>query len=425
MYWIKNTIIIVMIFFTPLLIIDGVFLYGKLGYRVHHYQCDSNLTNYNYCPSFTHLNYMSLADKWFPVSNFVDQNRRATYKGLDNLAINNQNFFDLFGKSDINPDKYKLIMNNDESGQGEIREVIKKRIYLIGDSFIQAEEMKIESRFEHYLREKGYEVIALGYASWNSVQYHSIIKSLELNENDYVFVFSMGNDYTPSYDRSSINTILDDRKDENLIEDIDKSLIYKIFKKIYINSLILNTYRRAKQQIYFMFKSKDIKDNLVKKIEISHNIENLNNCSSIPLLKNVGSEAILDYIYLSKSSKCWSDTIKNSVDFNVNLLTEMQKIVENQGATFNIGLISAGWAFKNENTIGRMSLDYLVPKNKIISQVGLSRYLKRFNLPVIDLEELLRQNKSSHSNDLHYPADGHWNERAHKIIGKHLEEYLN
>ena len=380
MSWIRNLAVIIGIFIAPLLILDAYFLYDKLDYRVNRTMCDRALTNYDYCPSVTDLRYMNLTDKWLPVVNFIDHNRRSSYR------------------------------------HQKVPEITKRgRIYLIGDSFIQAEEIEIDNRFEHYLRQQGYEVIAMGYSSWNSVQYHSIVKTLELNKNDHVFIFSFGNDFTPAYSRSSINTILGDREDRS---STDGRII---IRKIYENSLIRNTYSRAKHQVNLNLNGQKMEN---KQIKISHDVNNLNDCSSVPAVEAVGSNLIIDYIYLSKSSTCWTDKIQSSVDYNVSLLKESQKIVESQDAAFSIVLVPSGWTLKDENTLGRVTKLYQVPSDITISQVGLSRYLEKSKLPVLYLEILLKKYKTNKPNELYWAADGHWNERAHQIIGRHLEKFL-
>ena len=381
MSWINNLVVIIGIFITPFLILDAYFLYDRLNYRVNNISCDSALTNYDYCPSITELRYMSLNDKWLPVVNFIDQNRRSSY----------------------GPKKEPKITK-------------KNRIYLLGDSFIQAEEIEITNRFEHYLRQQGYEVIAMGYSSWNNVQFHSIVKTLELNENDHVFIFTMGNDFTPAYSMSSMNTIVGEKRDEVSAKDVRS-----IKRKIYENSLIKNTYFRAKNQLNLILNDQKQED---KQIKISHGVNNLNDCSAIPKIEAVASDLVSDYIYLSKSSKCWTDKIHRSVDYNIHLLKESRKIVENQKASFTVVLVPAGWAFQDENTVGRANEIYQVPSDITISQVGLSQYLKKSKFQLLDLEILLQKYKTKKSDELYWAADGHWNEKAHKIIGKYLAEFL-
>ena len=55
---------------------------------------------------------------------------------------------------------------------------------------------------------RAFGVHAIGYSSWNSRQYNSIVKSLSLEKDNSIIVFSMGNDYTPSYERSTVKTNL-------------------------------------------------------------------------------------------------------------------------------------------------------------------------------------------------------------------------
>jgi hypothetical protein len=396
MSWIKfayNTLVISLIFITPFVLYDVLFLLDKINYRTSNLQCDSSLTNYDYCPSVTHLNYMDLADKWLPIVNYIDKDRRATYerqkKGEDASSV-----FSLNCKS------------------------MKGRVFIIGDSFIQAEELRIEDRFEHYLRESCYEVHAFGFSSWNSVQFNSIIKSLDLKVNDHVLVFSMGNDYTPSYSSASVNTILN--KDDESTKSDDRSL----FQKYYDNSLIVNTYNRAKNVINHYYYNTWVQNNeMHNPVVISHNYQNYKDCSSIPSVDNLASNLTHDYIELSKHSSCWSLPISNSVNRNIELLKDsMRFAVEERGAVFTLMLTPAGWAFPNQNTITRSNSQYNIPIGIEVSQVGLKMRLSNF-FPLVDLEAVLRPN-AVQDDYLYFPGDGHWNENAHKIIGEYLLKYI-
>ena len=121
---------------------------------------------------------MDLADGFFPIVNYIDNNRKSTYKVKPDFSSNG------------------------------------KRVFLIGESFIQAEELSITDRFEHALRKEGFEVSAFGYSSWNSKQFYSIVRSLKLRRHDEVIIFSMGNDYTPSYSSSTSQTTLNVENNE-------------------------------------------------------------------------------------------------------------------------------------------------------------------------------------------------------------------
>ena len=84
----------------------------------------------------------------------------------------------------------------------------------------------------------------------------------------------------------------------------------------------------------------------------------------------------------------------------------------------------AGWAFKNENTIGRNNEWFSIANDISVSQLGLKNRLKE-DFAIIDLEEILKSKKDINQSDLFYFAkDGHWTENSHKIIGKTLLDII-
>jgi hypothetical protein len=327
---------------------------------------------------------MALADKWPPIVNYIGADRKSTYK------------------------EKRIFPSNG------------KRIFLIGDSFIQAEELNIEDRFEHRLRKEGYEVIAFGFSSWNSKQFNAIVKSLDLREGDEVFVFSMSNDYTPNYSRSTIKTTLNVEKDgEAILETRSLS------KRIKDSSLILNTFSRAKGRLVSYVTGRVDDSHRSTAVSVSHTSKNWKDCSTLPKKSQVASALVHDYLVLSKHNSCWNKNIRDSVDLNIKLLKEAELITNSKGGHFNLALISAGWAFPNQNTIGRKSKTYNIPENVTVSQIGLVDKIEDEGLTVISLEDILRPSASEGTNSLYFPVDGHFTPRAHEIIGDFLIEYLD
>ena len=377
----KVIIINILVVALPLAFFEAYFLYDKLEYRSTGITCPSKLTNYDYCPSVTELRWLALSDGWFPVVNHIDENKRSTYK-----------------------------VNQDFPTNG-------KRVFLIGDSFIQAEELRIEDRFEHALRNEGFDVHAIGYSSWNSRQFNSIVKSLDLRIDDEIIIFSMGNDYTPSYYRSTIKTTLNVTSDGLAATDVRG-----FWGKIYDNSFSKNTYTRAKSVVDTYFKN--IKKGRSTIISSSHDKENWMDCTSLPMVNDVGSTLVHDYLSLSKHEKCWSESIQKSVELNVTLLNEASQIAQSQGANLRIALISAGFAFPQQNTLGRRSPIYNIAENVVVTQAGLSDKLIREGFNLLDLEDLLRVHAGKGVNYLYLPADGHFTKDAHSIIGDYLIEIL-
>jgi hypothetical protein len=381
----KIIMINVIFIIVPLVMADAWFLSDKLDNRTVNITCRAQLTNYDYCADITHLRYMSLADRWFPVVNHIDAQRRSTYSKPPTFKSNG------------------------------------KRVFLIGDSFIQAEELFIEERFEHMLREQGYEVHAYGYSSWNSNQFHSIVKSLKLGPDDTVMVFSMGNDYTPNYRLSTIKTAVGADKDALAIVESRT-----LGERVIANSMIINTYNRAVKAYAGGKKagSPPEQEHKSKLITRSHDAQNWRDCTSLPAIEALASPLIHDYVALSKHHNCWPQSIRESVDINVKLLKEAADIAQKQGSNFSIALIPGGWAYPDQNTLGRMAPMYSVPEGVVITQTGLADKLATEGLKVLDLEGLLDQHIQKGRDSLYFPADGHYTAVAHKIIGSFLVKEL-
>ncbi|MEH6456390.1 MAG: hypothetical protein V7749_08720 [Cocleimonas sp.] len=377
-----NTLVLV----SPFIFIEMYYLKDQLISRSTDYTCASKLTNYDYCSSITHIRYMELSDKWLPVVNYIDENRHSAYSNQQNFKSNG------------------------------------KRVFLIGDSFIQAEELYIEERFEHSLREEGYEVIAFGYSSWNTRQFDAIIHSLDIQSGDEVIFFSMGNDYTPSYNRSTIKTSL------NVTTDSMASLDNRKFhERIYDNSVVINTFARAGKMVDIYMNNFNITLDPVPLISQSHDSHNWLDCASLPDVKNVATPLVHDYLSLSKNEKCWSKSIKESVDINVELFNRIYNTVKNKGANFRLALVSAGWAFENENSLGRRNAGYNISEDVVVSQIGLADKLQREGFDIINLEKLLEKSldeTSKEHDSLYFPADGHFTARSHQIIANHLIRIL-
>ena len=382
---IKYFLFVFVVTASPFLALDAFLLMGHLDARRNSLTCDSKMTNYDYCPSVVHMNYMELADRWLPVVNYIGPDRRSAYSA---------------------------------SSPSITKEGV---IYLIGDSLIQAKEVRIQERFEHLLRQKGYEVRAFGYSSWNNAQYLSIMKNLQLREEDYVFVFTTGNDYTPSYSRATINTSIGEMKDTTT----PPGAVFNTYQKIMHLSLIVNTYRRAKSMLSYFFQNEMDSHSKNLELKVSHDQFNWTDCESIPNRDTVPSNMVYEKILLSKSSNCWDRDIAKSVDHNIQLLKKMQEITSVTSTTFQIFLAPSGRAIKNENTVGRAHSQVAVPDKLIVSQLGLFEALKDSKLPISDLEPIFKKHKNpKKSNEFYFPADGHWTRAGHLVVGKYVMNYL-
>ncbi len=352
-----------------------------LSYKTDKITCSRALTGYGYCPSITQFLFMDMRDRIFPVINFIDSDGRSAYK---------------------NSKKHSEVAN-------------KGDIFVLGDSFIQADELFIEERFEHFLREDGYNVAAFGYSSWNSWQFEKIAAQLPVKQGDQVFIFSMTNDYTPSYESSTVKSLVKfvDAKDE------DRPLPNRSFLADYINqSFFANRIFPHVRSILNAWSEGDVevkspKSNVLFK-------SNAPACKSIAGDKGTTSDQMLDYLMLSQGPECWTSAVRESVDLNIEMLRKVKYALERYGAKVHILMVPAGWALKNQNTVGRIASPYSFPHGVEVGEDGLIAYATEKGLRIDDLRTTL--SKKIYADDsLYFAVDGHWTSLAHRIVYNHLK----
>jgi len=382
----KTLLINIAVFAILILLLDmGVtlahFERGSRSYGKDELTCASEQTGYDYCKSIVQVNYMDKRDRVFPVYNYIDAHGRSTYRHPSLIP--------------------------------SVRKTPK--IYLLGDSFIQADELWIEERFEHLLRDVGFDVEAHGYSSWNSWQYQRIGETLNPKPGDEVFVFSMTNDYTPHYGNSTIKSLT---KFEKTKDESTKGVDGEFWRDYSRQSFFLNrVYFDLKNNFAHLFNanpqaSAEAKDRPRRKVcpDIA---------DSMPM---VVTDLAADYVMLGESSDCWSQLMIDSVDLNLAMLKRFKSTLEARGAVVHILLVPAGWAFPDQNTVGRIANDYEFQTGTVVSHKGLFKYLQAHGLDVDDLTAPLA---GGGQNSMYFAVDGHWTPHAHRVIFAHLmDRYL-
>ena len=356
---------------------------GARSYGKDELTCASEQTGYNYCKSIVQVNYLDKRDRIFPVYNYIDSHGRSTYR-----------------KPSLIPSVRKA-----------------PKIYLLGDSFIQADELWIEERFEHLLRDKGFDVEALGYSSWNSWQYQRIGETLKFRSGDEIFVFSMTNDFSPHYGNSTINSLA---KFEKTKDESAKGVDGKFLRDYLRQSFLLNRiYADLKNMFSHLFNtnpqaSAKVREHPRRKV-----------CQGSPdSVPTAVTDLAEDYIMLSESSDCWSQLMIDSVNLNLDMLKRLKSTLEARGALVHIMLVPAGWAFPDQNTVGRMTSDYEFQTGIAVSHKGLLNYLQAHGLAVDDLTTPLAAAKGGRNSN-YFAVDGHWTPQGHQVIFAHLmDRYL-
>jgi len=360
----------------------NVINYGNPADKI---QCNSSLTSYDYCPSIVQTLFMDRRDRLIPVYNYIDANRRSEYKDKA-----------------LKPTVTK-----------------KNSIFILGDSFIQADELPITERFEHLLRKEGYDVTAYGYSSWNSWQFLRISEQLPIRTGDRVLIFSMINDYPTSYDRSTSQTL------KNLQPVVDEYGGVSKNKSLYADyttqSFLLN---RIFPNLSNIFKSLSVKHGNEVNSQNSFPDNYGTTCESVKDRSLLNSKLAYEYVLLSLNPTCWNKELHDSVDLNIEILRKIKKSIEYRGGIAELYLVPAGWAFNNQNTVGRMTGDYNFPYGISISQYKLSEYINSRGVPIRDLTDVLKS-ASDKDDDLYFTVDGHWTSKAHNTIYKNIVRIID
>ena len=290
----------------------------------------------------------------------------------------------------------------------------------IGDSYIQAEEINFENTFFGIL-DNEISLTAIGYSSWNLIQYKNVIRNFSFKNTNY-HIFMMMNDVTPNYGRSVYRNY---QRPYSRNEDIEipKGLFAEI-NKAYKNSL-------TKKISEFSFKKKN--SNNLPTLELNNfDINNVYNCSHLETLSDVYKKRLgYDYLVYSKSLKCWEEIYKKAANDALKELYEIKEIVDGLDSNLTIYLIPAGWTFVDQATNGRKRASYFFGDKMTITTEPLFKFFTENlkSVKFVNLEKIFTKwiseciNKCQ--NKFYFSDDGHWTPIAHKYLAQYFLRILN
>lgn len=298
-------------------------------------------------------------------------------------------------------------------------------LFLIGDSFIHADELPYEKTvygiINNSINSKHLNAYGFGYSSWNTEEYLNSIKAINAN-NSFYDIFLFPNDITPSYGKSRYGSLK--KKSNFLPSNTNKNF----FKKRLEKTIIFQKLR----DIYLSKKSTRITQNFWSKYE-----KEKNKCQFLENNKNYLSPRLVDYIYFSLPYKCWTEIHKKAYKLVLQDINNMKEEAEKRNSRIRIIYLPAAFSFKGENFPGRTHYYYGLPKNIEIKTTGLTEKLENdIGNIFIDLEEPIRAElskkrlnkdclKENCNNFLYYPYDAHLNEDGHKFLYEYLYQNLS
>ena len=375
MSWIKISVI-------NLAVLLGLFIVLEMGWSVYDKtmrfkeRCNLDWILYSYCPNFktTRLNHADDGGELIEIE--VD---------------------DLGGRIQL----------------GSNSTLQKAQNFLIGDSFIQADEMQYDNTI-YGLWNKTFDNAAygIGYSSWNPFQYFDAIKRIG-KPNSHYFVFLMTNDVMPSYSRS-VSAEMERKKYGLIINFISETLTFKILSSI-------------RNSIFNLQKTSEL-DFELNRLEVSpsaFSVSEYQNCAPLFKLKDSSYSRKLgfDYLVYSKKYDCWPLIHKEAFDAFLLVVKDIERYVINDlSSKLTFVWVGAGWAHKNQASKGRLADEYGFSADISVTQKGLvNEFEKRFRTSdILDTEKIIAKGISSCPKDCKdkyfFTIDGHWTPETHQLV---------
>lgn len=364
--------------------------------------CFDRYVHHNYCPHYHFRRHMSAADGGEFISTYTNAQGYAVANPSDMHRMYNPKDFD---------------------------------VILIGDSFIQAEEMEYSKRLGPQLEKKTeLSVLQVGYSSWAPAVQTNWLRANNLAPDQHVFYFVMTNDFTPSYgssngkyhdwakgyDRETGIMFFEPDPENDTVElaDIDfgQMLLHRSFFLSRLEEFI--SFRDLPQGSPLL-SSDDIALLRNSCETLSYEAEKL----------GIREKLIFDYIVYSTPQDCWDRPYKVEVDGAVEDIKAAHAITEETGARLHVLLIAPGWAFTGENQIGKSDPEnFSLREDALVGNNGLAKYLTSqlsgYGIDFIDLEPIITEAKKLNSHQFYFPLDGHWTPETHTLLSDLIAQKL-
>ena len=310
----------------------------------------------------------------------------------------------------------------------------KKGILLLGDSFIQADEIEWEKTVGKQLEKKlsgsDYSVVQYGMASWSPLLYLNWLNKRGLEfELDTVILFLCVNDFfgeyydtaDPSYTKKAVfdsdgfpryfNIAKPTTEALKPIRSVKNSLMKTMwitkFLEIDLHQIYVNTFKSSS------LKDKDIrlllnidKDSL--KAKLNEYIPPWYKCS----------RHIEDTIRLTRPIEKWDAETEKNVALSLSYLYRTKCLLEKEGVSLAITLVPLGWNInKKENLLGRKAYcfsDCVIPMGGIYNKI--KTFCRKNDLRLINLHAPFIEYISNHPEDrLFLINDVHFSNTGHKL----------
>jgi hypothetical protein len=299
-------------------------------------------------------------------------------------------------------------------------ELIKKkkgerRILLLGDSFMQADEINFEDCVGQKLQRllpDSIQVIEHGVPSWSPLlELNWLLKKGLSIQPDRVILFLYYNDFLRGYNVGDEGythfTVFDDTglPVKFSFRGHDKQKPWnRMVKRLWnleigkLVNLILNGAYRGMDPMGLLNKSAD---------EFERD------------QRNHGAFATM------RDTSIWDQATRKRVDLSLHYLQLMQSVLQKRGIAFNITLVPHPWQFSDENLPLKT---YFNLEHFSFPESGLALKIEKFcqekDIPFIPMYPTFKSAKNEKGSLFYFPNDGHWNENGHQLAAEVLYAFL-
>lgn len=286
------------------------------------------------------------------------------------------------------------------------------RVLMVGDSFVEADEVAFESTFPQRLNrhfQGSLEVLAHGVSSWAPTTEWSWIhhKGLDL-EPDLVCLFVVFNDFLPwdtyrqsdqAYRAQAIYTDgiptrympSDTIRQRRLRESRGFRGLSRVFGPSALAQLSYRAYHR-------------VRGRLLPSLSIQRAI-----------------------LHFGGPPGTWPTRLRTSVDETVHTILQIASYLKPRGVEFRVALVPNGLSWSDEVAFARGNeawSEALGVTDTVdgftVSQMGLATYVRstlaRAGVEWVDLQAAFDESKAGRAQRLFYERDGHWNTAGHEVV---------
>ncbi len=282
-----------------------------------------------------------------------------------------------------------------------------RRILLLGDSFVQADEVHFAQTFgqqlnAHFAPQLYF--VSHGMVSWSPTPEFSWLyhKGLALAPDEVVLFLCINDFYRPA---AFHQTDAIYRRQAIYVGDIPVSYQLpapSLTRRALEHSALLRLLYRGYRSIYLLWQ---------------------------PAQKNGAPTIPGEILHLAQPPEQWPQDLRANVDSTLAVVGALHGYLQQRGIALHATLVPLPFAWPDECALGKRHPLYGWPSDFSVSQAGLEERLRQYaaqqTIGWIDLHAAFAATKQAQPILLFNEVDGHWNAAGHRVVFAALRNYFN